>query len=371
MTESEFRDIVLQVDDLFIAERIGGEASEWIAQGRLRDGKTTKEMKDRLHSHRFDCSVTQNGQFVTLSVQERSEPLIVIPPLNLILLGLTILTTLFAGSVLQGGSPLQHIGDLAKGAPYSIALLLILGSHEFGHYYFTRKHNLNATLPYFLPAPPFIIMFGTFGAFIRIKSPIRSRRALLDIGAAGPIAGFIVSVIAILLGYALIPNQEFISEHINRVHELMHLESPETAGIQLTMGTSILFATLSKLFQITIPMNEIYHFPLIFAGWIGFLVTMLNLLPIGQLDGGHIAYAVLGRKHNIFAKWAFLALVPLGFVSPHWWFWAVLILILMRTVKHPPIQSIDEPIGQREGVISWISLVIMILCFIPVPIEVL
>ena len=120
---------------------------------------------------------------------------------------------------------------------------------------------LPISLPFFLPAPPFLIMFGTFGAFIRIKSPIRSRQALLDIGAAGPIAGFVVSVAAILIGFALIPSQEFIYEHIKTVHGGLNMESPDSATIQLTMGSSILFVGLSKLFQITIPMDEIYHFP--------------------------------------------------------------------------------------------------------------
>ncbi|MFQ6607260.1 MAG: site-2 protease family protein [Fidelibacterota bacterium] len=371
MTESEFREVVLLIDDIFIVEKIGNKAREWIAQGWLRQGRTISEMKDRLRSRQLNYKVMENGPVIILHIEDKPEPLMVIPPLNLILFGLTVLTTLFAGAFLQGGSPLQFPSDLAKGFPYSISLLLILGSHEFGHYYYTRKHNVEATLPFFLPAPPFLIMFGTFGAFIRIKSPIRSRQALLDIGAAGPIAGFVMSVIAILLGYALIPNQDYVFEHIKQVHGVMHIGLPDTASIQLSMGTSIMFSTLSKLFQITIPMDEIYHFPLIFAGWIGFLVTMLNLLPIGQLDGGHIAYAIMGKKHNVFAKWVFLSLLPLGFISPHWWFWAALILVLMRTVKHPPIQDIDVPIGKRERNIGWICIAILILCFIPIPIEVL
>lgn len=371
MTEIEFREIIFRLDDLFVANKIGSEGGNWIAQGRLLEGKSSEQITSCLNLLDLDFTVSGDDETVTLTVMEKPEPVIVIPPLNLILFGLTILTTLSAGAVLQGGSPLQNFSDLTLGIPYSITLLLILGSHEFGHYYYARKHKVDATLPFFLPAPPFLIMFGTFGAFIRIKSPIRSRQALLDIGAAGPIAGFVVSVAAILIGFALIPSQEFIYEHIKTVHGGFNMESPDSATIQLTMGSSILFVGLSKLFQITIPMDEIYHFPLIFAGWIGFLVTMLNLIPIGQLDGGHIAYAVLGRKHDVFAKWAFLTLVPLGFISPHWWFWAVLILVLMRTVKHPPLASIHLPISQRERTIGWICLAILALCFVPVPIEVL
>ena len=371
MTEIEFREIIFRLDDLFVANKIGSEGGNWIAQGRLLEGKSSEQITSCLNLLDLDFTVSGDDETVTLTVMEKPEPMVVIPPLNLILFGLTILTTLSAGAVLQGGSPLQNLSDLTLGIPYSITLLLILGSHEFGHYYYARKHKVDATLPFFLPAPPFLIMFGTFGAFIRIKSPIRSRQALLDIGAAGPIAGFVVSVAAILIGFALIPSQEFIYEHIKTVHGGLNMESPDSATIQLTMGSSILFVGLSKLFQITIPMDEIYHFPLIFAGWIGFLVTMLNLIPIGQLDGGHIAYAVLGRKHDVFAKWAFLTLVPLGFISPHWWFWAVMILVLMRTVKHPPLASIHLPISQRERTIGWICLAILALCFVPVPIEVL
>ena len=370
MTESEFREIILRLDDLFVAEKIGGEGRNWIAQGRMLEGKSSEQITSSLNLLDLDFTVSGDDDSVIITLSEKPESVIVIPPLNLILFGLTIVTTLFAGAALQGGSPLQNFSDLTLGIPYSITLLLILGSHEFGHYFYARKHRVDATLPYFLPAPPFLIMFGTFGAFIKIKSPIRTRQALLEIGAAGPIAGFVVSVAAILIGYALIPSQEFITEHIKTVHGGLNTESADSATIQLTMGSSILFAGLSKLFQVTIPMNEIYHFPLIFAGWIGFLVTMLNLIPIGQLDGGHIAYAVLGKRHNVFAKWAFLALVPLGFISPHWWFWAVLILVLMRTVKHPPLQSINLPISHRERNIGWICLAILVLCFVPVPIEV-
>ncbi|MFQ6616440.1 MAG: site-2 protease family protein [Fidelibacterota bacterium] len=299
------------------------------------------------------------------------KPPIVIPTIHLVLLGLTLITTTLAGSALQGGRPFVHIGDMVKGIPYSLALLFILGTHEFGHYFYARRHRVDTTLPYFLPAPPILLLIGTFGAFIRIKSRIQTRRALLEIGAAGPIAGFVVSVAIIILGFASIPGQQAVFDRIEEVHHLMRLEESPGQGIQLVMGTSLLFSFLSGLFNVTIPMDEVYHFPLIFAGWIGFLVTMLNLLPLGQLDGGHIAYALLGEKHNKMAKWVFLLMVPLGFVSSHWWIWAVLIFLLMGTWRHPPIIDLRSPITDRDRRIGLACLGILVTCFVPVPIQVL
>jgi len=201
-------------------------------------------------------------------------------------------------------------------------------------------------------------MFGTFGAFIRIKSPIRSRQALLEIGAAGPIAGFVVSVAAILIGFALIPSQEFIYEHIKTVHGGLNMESPDSATIQLTMGSSILFVGLSKLFQITIPMDEIYHFPLIFAGWIGFLVTMLNLIPIGQLDGGHMARSLFGKKWHKIATYASMGVLALlGY-----WFMALFILLLSsRSQDAKPLDDISPLTKNRKKMFVVIA-ILGVLC---------
>ena len=248
---------------------------------------------------------------------------------HLILFFLTIISTLIAGSIMQGGNPLGIPADIILGIPFSITLMLILGCHEFGHYYYALKHNVDATLPYFLPAPPYLFIIGTFGAFIKIKSPIYKKDALLQIGAAGPIAGFIIAVPALLIGLKL-----------SKVVEKVDINNA------IMLGDSLLMKFLTWMtYPNLLETQDIMLHPIAFAGWIGLLVTMLNLLPIGQLDGGHIAYAMLGKKQNIFGKLAFSALIPLSFISLNWLFWGLLIFFLMRSAKHPPIHDINIPLS--------------------------
>jgi membrane-associated protease RseP (regulator of RpoE activity) len=215
------------------------------------------------------------------------------------------------------------------------------------------KHNVDATLPYFIPAPPFLFLIGTFGAFIKIKSPIYRRDALLQIGAAGPIAGFIIAVPALIIGLML-----------------STVVAVDSAQVGIILGDSILMKLLTVIIHPGLPENmDILLHPMAFAGWIGLLVTMLNLLPIGQLDGGHIAYAMLGKKHKTLAKAAFLALIPLSFLSLNWLIWGILILVIMRTTNHPPIQDIQTPLSKQNKNIGYICLLIFLLCFIPAPFQ--
>ena len=244
--------------------------------------------------------------------------------------------------------------ELLKGIPFSFTLMFILGTHEFGHYYYAQKHKVDATLPYFIPAPPFLFLIGTFGAFIKIKSPIYRKDALLQIGAAGPIAGFVIAVPALIIG-------------------LLLSDVVEKSNIQgaLILGDSILMKILT---WITHPKlmdtQDIMLHPIAFAGWIGLLVTMLNLLPIGQLDGGHVAYAMLGKKQRLIGQIAFIFLIPLSFLSINWLIWGLLLLILMRSVKHPPIQDIHIPLSDTDKRIGYICLLIFIVCFIPAPFKI-
>ena len=273
-----------------------------------------------------------------------------IPRINTVLFFMTLFTTLMAGSMMEGGTFWTHPLDLLKGIPFSLTLMLILGTHEFGHFYYSQKHHVEATLPYFIPAPTVI---GTFGAFIKMKSPVRKRDALLQIGAAGPIAGFFVAVPALIIGLMM--------------SEVIDL-SPKFEGIIL--GDSILMKLLTvAIYPGLGDSQDIMLHPVAFAGWIGLLVTMLNLLPIGQLDGGHIAYAMLGKKHDLFAKIAFAALIPLSLFSLNWLVWAILIIVLMRTTSHPPVQDIHIPLSKNNKLIGYACLVIFILCFIPAPFQ--
>ena len=277
-----------------------------------------------------------------------------IPRIHLVLFFLTVFTTLLAGALMEGAKILENPLELLKGIPFSFTLMFILGTHEFGHYYYAQKHKVDATLPYFIPAPPFLFLIGTFGAFIKIKSPIYRKDALLQIGAAGPIAGFVIAVPALIIG-------------------LLLSDVVEKSNIQgaLILGDSILMKILT---WITHPKlmdtQDIMLHPIAFAGWIGLLVTMLNLLPIGQLDGGHVAYAMLGKKQRLIGQIAFIFLIPLSFLSINWLIWGLLLLILMRSVKHPPIQDIHIPLSDTNKRIGYTCLLIFILCFIPAPFKI-
>ena len=277
-----------------------------------------------------------------------------IPRIHLVLFFLTVFTTLLAGALMEGAKVLENPLELLKGIPFSFTLMFILGTHEFGHYYYAQKHKVDATLPYFIPAPPFLFLIGTFGAFIKIKSPIYRKDALLQIGAAGPIAGFVIAVPALIIG-------------------LLLSDVVEKSNIQgaLILGDSILMKILT---WITHPKlmdsQDIMLHPIAFAGWIGLLVTMLNLLPIGQLDGGHVAYAMFGKKQRLIGQIAFIFLIPLSFLSINWLIWGLLLLILMRSVKHPPIQDIHIPLSDTDKRIGYICLLIFIVCFIPAPFKI-
>jgi len=259
------------------------------------------------------------------------------------------LTTLFWGALLEGANPLNGLAELSAGIPFSITLMTILGVHELGHYYFSRRHGTNATLPYFMPSP---ILPGTFGAFIKIKSPILNRRMLLDIGAAGPIAGFIIAIAAIAIGLD--------SSEVRKVAE---------EGVIYKLGEPLIFIIISRFVLGTIPQGfDIYISSVAFAGWFGILVTGINLLPIGQLDGGHIIYALLGNKHDKIAKVTFVALLPLAFLWIGWLLLAFLALIVK--LKHPPPVYDDIKLDLKRKVIGILCIIIFILSFTFVPLSV-
>lgn len=272
------------------------------------------------------------------------------PFLHLILFILTLLSTLVAGAIQAGVNLLKEPEKIHKGLPFALTLMTILLSHELSHYFASRKHNTKATLPYFIPAPTII---GTFGAFIKMKSPIVTRKALVDIGASGPIAGFVISVIASITGLSF--------------SEVVTIK--ETAGA-LSLGDSLLFTILSNIvLGVTPDSHDILLHPVAFAGWIGLFVTSLNLIPVGQLDGGHIAYALLGEKHVRVSKILIWVLIILGLLWEGWAMWAILLLIL--GLRHPPVLYWETPLNPRRRLIGWLALVIFILTFIPVPFKII
>jgi membrane-associated protease RseP (regulator of RpoE activity) len=243
---------------------------------------------------------------------------------------------------------------LINGLWYSASILAILGAHEFGHYYACRYYGVDASLPYFLPAP--LPLTGTLGAFIRIRQMIPGKRELFDIGIAGPIAGFVVAVPLLLIGMGL-----------SRVTEL----PSDTRGF-VELGEPLLFRAAAWLFWGTPPEGySINMHPMAFAAWFGLLATALNLFPIGQLDGGHISYAVLGRKSTIVTLGTLAALIGLTFVSSSWLVWTVLTVVMLLAFgpRHP--RTVDEhvPLDRGRLWLAAFALLMFILCFTPAPIE--
>jgi membrane-associated protease RseP (regulator of RpoE activity) len=227
------------------------------------------------------------------------------------------------------------------GLPFSLTLLTILMAHELGHYLACVYYKVDATLPYFLPAPlPFT---GTLGAFIRIKSAIYSKRVLFDIGIAGPLAGFVFLLPALSVGLAF-------SKVIPGINH--------KGAIQ--QSVPILEWLLQRTIFPGVPQSDIYLHPVARAAWVGMFATALNLQPVGQLDGGHIVYAMLGRSHKWITTVFLAALVVMGFVSHNWWLWAVLIFFFAR--KHPPVYDRTE-IGEPRIRLGVLALIVFVLCF--------
>ncbi len=269
-----------------------------------------------------------------------------LPVGNLALFALTLLSTLVAGALQQGVNPLTQPGRVWEGIPFSLTLILILGAHEFGHYLMSRRHRMDVSLPYFIPAPSLV---GTFGAFIKIRSPIMDRRTLLDIGAAGPLAGMVAAIPVLIVGLVL--------SRVGPVHE--------ESGISL--GSSLLMSLLVWIVHGTIPERfDLVLHPLAFSGWIGLLVTCLNLIPVGQLDGGHVAYAVFGSRQRLIARVMIGILVVLGVAAWEGWLVWALILMIMGTT-HPPVVYDWIPLDVPRRAVGWLTLAVFALTFTPSP----
>ncbi len=265
----------------------------------------------------------------------------------------TVLTTLLAGAYQEGGDPLRHPRDLMKGFPFSFTLMSILFVHEMGHYVTSKRYGVRTTLPYFIPGPWLPVgMIGTFGAFIRMRTPILRKNALLDIGAAGPIAGFVVALLATGIGL-----------HSSKIVRM------EQSGAFFRLGDPLIFSFLTHWVGKNPPEGyDIVLNPVAFAGWIGFFVTSLNLLPIGQLDGGHIAYALLGKYQRHVSVGMVFVLLALGTWGwPGWYVWAILSVLL--GVKHPPVLDEAAPLDFTHWFVGWVSLFLFILTFIPMPFQ--
>ncbi|MGC2110068.1 MAG: site-2 protease family protein [Candidatus Korobacteraceae bacterium] len=291
--------------------------------------------------------------------------------LHILLLLLTLFTTLVVGARLQDNFvrdlpafdpenfvfPLFHLGwivqspaRLVMGLPFSLTLLGILLAHEFGHFFLADKNGVYATLPYFIPAPTFI---GTFGALIRIKSPIRSRKALFDIGIAGPIAGFLVAVPVLFWGLALSKPMP-----------------PGASHPVVEFGYPLIFKLVSRLLAPlrphAAPLGSLYLHPVAVAAWVGMFATALNLLPGGQLDGGHITYAVSPRAHKWVTRVTIVVLIVMGRFWPGWWIWA---LILGFTgMQHPNVPKWPD-IGSGRRWLALLAVLMLALTVMLTPVQ--
>jgi membrane-associated protease RseP (regulator of RpoE activity) len=242
---------------------------------------------------------------------------------------------------------------LAQGLSFAGSLLAILTAHESGHYIACRLYGVDATLPFFIPSPP-MIGPGTFGAFIKIKSPIPSRRALFDIGVAGPLAGFVIVIPVALIGLLT-----------------AHAAPPVTSGDVMQFNDPLLMRLMAK--AVGANLSGILVNPFYLAAWIGLLVTSLNLLPVGQLDGGHAVYAVFGvRAHRWLGRAAFALMATLAVLGWRWhhspggFLYAILLAVMLR-VRHPQPQE-TEPLGRAREVVAFITLLVFALSFWPFPI---
>lgn len=279
--------------------------------------------------------------------------------LHVLLLLLTLASSTFCGGLyygwLESFDLLDRVRDprlLIEGLKFSLPLMVILLAHEMGHFTAARRHGLRVTLPYFLPMPiPLLFSPGTLGAVIRVKEPIRTRRQLLDVGAWGPVSGFIAMLPFLVAGIALSGTQPL---------------DPDAASVYF--GEPLLFRLLARnvFFPDLAPGQDIMLHPTAWAAWFGLFVTALNMLPFFQLDGGHVCYALFGRHHRM-AAWPLLGvLLALGLLWPGWWLWAVILAVLGP--RHPPVMDEDRPLDRRRLLLGWAALVIFVLSFSPRPI---
>ena len=270
------------------------------------------------------------------------------PWLHIALFVITLVTTTVAGALQNGVDPISDPSQIFSGLPFAMTLMAILLVHEMGHFLMSRYHGVKATLPYFIPAPSFI---GTFGAFIKMQSSPPDRRSLFDVGAAGPLAGLVLAIPAVVIGL------------------LLSTVSPdEGSGGGITLGSSLLLSFLSQATLGLLPdeANIVMH-PIGFAGWIGLLVTAMNLLPVGQLDGGHVIYALFGRKAVWISRSALGLILALGLFRlwDGWLIWGLVLLVM--GVRHPPPPDPHTPLDFKRRVIAWMTLAVMAVTFIPVP----
>ncbi|HEY3421520.1 MAG TPA: site-2 protease family protein [Methanocellaceae archaeon] len=317
---------------------------------------------NRLYGQLYDHFSKQN-ESVSL-MHNRGESVLVIgraKPDNIwINVGLavaTLFTTMAVGSLLYGVNIIDQPLEMYKGLPFALAIMLVLGSHELGHYIVSRKHGIDATLPYFIPFP--IPPIGTMGAIIRQKGPVPNRKALFDVGISGPMIGLVVAVIVTAIGLMLPP---------------VAVTTPLSDVTYMKIQAPLLFDAIAAVVHPGVNLDTIN--PIAFAGWVGMLVTMLNMIPVGQLDGGHVARALLGEKADRLSRFLPMLIMAFGLISTFafnksgdlWIFWGLLTALMSATAHPKPVDD-SGGIGLPRIIFAVIAIGLTILCFTPFPLS--
>lgn len=366
---------------IFVAYRVDSVLGGRVITGRLfpgfdPDSPTVRDFLDRWPGSSSARRAAQGWELLLFQPSAHRERWW----LHAVLLLLTIFSTTVAGSLLAGYAPIGFavlpvfgtwwlpvpvaidVGALVPGLPFGLALVLILALHEAGHYVAAKHHSISVTPPYFIPFPPYVSIIGTLGAFIRLRSPVMSRNALLDVGVAGPLASFLASLP--LLWWGLVNSQISPATSPMPSSFLVRFGSE-----QFWLGGSLAMSGMARLVLGFAGSSQVLVLhPVAFAGWLGLFVTALNLLPISQLDGGHILYAALGSRQKPLAWLFFLTLLPLGYLWAGWWFWAVLIFAIGRgRIWHPPLFNPESGLTAGRLTVTLVAAIIFALCFVPMP----
>jgi membrane-associated protease RseP (regulator of RpoE activity) len=278
---------------------------------------------------------------------------------------------LLSGAWTDSGALLISRGTLLRSLEFTLATVTILGAHELGHYVLARRHGLSTSLPYFIPLP--LLGFGTLGAVIRVRDRIPSRTALVDIGAAGPLAGFVVALPFLAWGYAhshfgpVPPTGPVVLGPVS-LWSILHHGLPRMDPAVYGDNLLLRLFELAFLGPRPVGMDVVDPHPFVLAGWLGTLVTMLNLVPVGQLDAGHLTYALLGERARSLGRAALAGLAVLAVTVSFTWVAWLLVVALVVGVRHPPLTRPEEPLGVARGWLCVATLVVAVLCFLPAPI---
>ncbi len=395
MTQYTIDELTEQIKSIFFISDItvGTPESKFIVRYRGKLSKDSLEAYRWLNDKVKPLKLTplfreEEGRQMIILVSSRPDPKPSNPWINLLLFILTLLSVFFTGIMYVTGNVFpNNLSDfweafLVGGLPFGLSMVAIFGTHEFGHYIAGRLHGVKVTLPYFIPLP--FSPLGTMGAFINMKEQPRNQRDLLDIGIAGPLSGLVVSLVVLFIGL--------------KISHLGQIETQLPAGMMLEVeGNSVLYLFMKFLAfgrmlpapaTYTIPplLHWVRYFftgtplpfgatdvmlsPVAWAGWAGLLITSINLIPAGQLDGGHIFYVMFGKeKTRKLIPVILIILVLLGFLYSGWWLWAVIILLLGRTYAEP-LDQITK-LDKRRRALAILGIVVLFLTFSPIPLSII